>query len=95
MNSLVRTRIGNFKLDNSYTLDDISNKNYKLIDIMEAFPEIKRITVDNDLAFKVKNGVILDKFFDDDMVFITDKDNNLLALYKSINNKSRPYKMFI
>ena len=95
MNSLVRTRIGNFKLDNSYTLEDISNKNYKLIGIMEAFPNIKRITVDNDLAFKVKNGVILDKFFDDDMVFITDKDNNLLALYKNINNKSRPYKMFI
>ena len=95
MNNLVRTRIGNFTLDNSYSLDDIQNNNYKLLSITEAFPDIARVTVDNEMAFKVRNGVILDKFFDEDIAFILDNDNNILALYKNDNNKSRPYKMFI
>ena len=95
MNSLIRTKQGNFLLDDSYTLGDIENGEYKLINIMDAFLDIPRITVDDDMAFKIKNGVVLGKFFDGDMSFILDKDNNLLALYKNIDNKSRPYKMFV
>ena len=94
MNNLVRTRQGNFTIDNSYTLDDIDNDNYKLISILDAFPDIPLINVDKDLANKIKNGVILDSFFEGDMAFILDNDN-LIALYRNINNKSRPYKMFI
>lgn len=95
MNTLIRTRQGRFTLDDSYTLDDIENGNYKLLSIADAFNNIPRITVDNDIAFKVKNGVILDKLFDSNMAFIVDKDNNLLALYKNEDNKSRPYKVFV
>lgn len=95
MNSLVRTKQGGFSIDNCYSLDDIKNNRYKLIGIIDAFPHISTISVDNDTAKKVKNGVILDKFFDDDFAFIIDEDDNLLALYKNIDNKSRPYKMFV
>ena len=95
MNSLARTRVGNFSVDDSYTLDDINNSNYKFIGITDAFSNIKKIVLDDDMTFKIKNGVILDKFFDDDMAFILDKNENLLALYKNENNKCRPYKMFI
>ena len=95
MNNLVRTRIGNFNIDNSYSLDDIDNDNYKLMSIIDAFPNIRKITVNDDTVFKIRNGVILDKFFDEDTAFILDKSNNLLALYKNDNNKCRPYKMFI
>lgn len=95
MNKLVRTKVGNFDLENSYSLDDIKSGNFKLIDICSAFPSIKQIVVDDKIANKIKNGVILDKFFDSDIAFIIDKSNNLLALYKNDNNKSRPYKMFI
>lgn len=95
MNTLIRTRQGRFTLDDSYTLDDIENGNYKLLSIADAFNNIPRITVDNDIAFKVKNGVILDKLFDSNMAFIVDKDNDLLALYKNEDNKSRPYKVFV
>ena len=77
------------------TLDDIKNSNYQLINILEAFPNIKQIVVDNEMAKKVKNGMVLDKFFDDELAFILDNNNELLALYKNIDNKSRPYKMFI
>lgn len=95
MNSLVRTKQGNFDIKNSYTIDDIKNGNYKLISITDAFPDIPIIKVDDNIAFKIKNGVILDKFFDNAMAFIEDKDNNLLALYKLEDNKCRAYKMFL
>ena len=95
MNSLVRTKVGKFSIDNSYTINDIENENYHLIDITDALEDISTIVVDNDLAFKIKNGVILDKFFDSNMAFIKDKGNNLLAIYKNDGNKCRPYKMFI
>ena len=95
MNSLVRTKIGNFSIDDSYTLDDIEKDNYELVDIRSAFSQIKSVTVDDELTLKIRNGVILDKFFDDEMAFVVDKDNNLLALYRNDKNKSRPYKMFI
>ena len=94
MNSLVRTRQGIFCIDNSYTLDDIANDKYKLLSITEAFPDINVIKVSDDMAFKIKNGVILDRFFDDDIAFITDNNDNLLALYKNIDGMARPYKMF-
>ena len=95
MNNLVRTRIGNFDITNAYNFEDIAKGKYKLTSIIEAFSNIKRINVDDDMAFKIKNGVILDSFFKEKMAFILDKEDNLLALYKNDNNKSRPYKMFI
>ena len=95
MNSLVRTRQGCFKISDSYTLQDILNDNYKFMGITDAFPNIPIIKVDNQMAFKIKNGVVLDKFFDGDLAYILDEDNNLIALYKNVNEKSRSYKMFI
>ena len=94
MSSLVRTKQGIFDIANSYTLDDIKNNDYKIISITDAL-DIPIIKVDDDIAFKIKNGVILDKFFDTNMAFITDKEGTLLALYKLDNDKNRPYKMFI
>lgn len=95
MSSLIRTRVGYFSLDDSYTLDDIKNNKYELIDIIEAFPHIKHIVVDDSTAFKVSNGVILDNLFKEDVAFILDRNETLLALYRNENNKCRPYKMFI
>lgn len=94
MNNLVRTRVGNFKLNDCNSLDDIKEGKYKIISILDAFKNIPVIKVDDNIAFKVKNGVILENLFNSDMAFITDQYNNLLALYKKVDNKNRPYKMF-
>ncbi len=94
MSSLVRTKQGNFSIENSYSLDDINSNNYKLLNITDAF-DFPIIKVDDDMAFKIKNGVILDRFFDNDMAFIMDKDDNLLALYKLDNDKCKAYKVFL
>lgn len=95
MNSLVRTKVGNFTIDDSFTLDEISNNNFSLINIIDAFPNIPTIKVDRNTANKINNGVILDKFFDDKFAFIIDENENLIALYKNVEDKSRPYKMFV
>ena len=95
MKGLTRIRQGNFDIKNSYSINDIKNNNYKIIPINEACPNIPKVKVDKKVAFKVRNGVILDKFFENEMAFIYDDENNLLALYKNEENKCRSYKMFI
>lgn len=95
MNSLVRNTLGDFNINNSYTIEDIKNGKYKLISILEAFPNMKKVIVDDNLAFKIKNGVILDQFFEGDMAFILDKYNNLISIYENYNGKARVYKMFV
>ena len=95
MKGLTRIRQGNFDIKNSYSINDIKNNNYKIIPINEACPNIPKIKVNKEVAFKVRNGVILDKFFENEMAFIYDDENNLLALYKNEENKCRSYKMFI
>lgn len=95
MNSLIRTKQGIFKLEDAISIEDIRNGKFKLIDITNAFPDIEKIVVDDNMAFKIKNGVILDKFFDDNLAFIFDKNNKLIALYKNDDNKAKVYKMFM
>lgn len=94
MSGLVRTRVGNFKIDEAYSLDDIKSGNYKLISVMEAFPEIERIIVDKEMAFKIRNGVVLDSFFQGDRAFILDIEKNLIAIYRNDGDKARVDKMF-
>ena len=95
MNSLVRTRLGEFRMDDSYSLDDIKNGNFRIIPILDAIPNIKRIIVSDEMAFKIRNGVILEPFFEEKMAVILDKDENLIAIYENIDNKARVYKMFV
>ena len=87
MNSLVRTRVGNFTVDNSFTLEEISNNSFSLINIIDAFPNIPTIKVDEKMANKIKNGVILDRFFDDEFAFIIDENENLIEIQKEEENK--------
>lgn len=94
MNSLIRTRLGEFCINDAYSIEDIKNNNFKLISILDSFPNIKRIIVDDEMAFKIKNGVVMDSFFDGDRAFIIDTNNRLLAIYENFNDKSRVYKMF-
>ena len=95
MDELIRTRQGNFSIDDSYTLDDIKNDNYKMLSITEAFNTIPVLNVTDEIAFKVRNGVTLDFSIKDELTFISDKNGNLLALYKKKNDKYRPYKVFV
>ena len=94
MTELKRIKQGIFTIDNSYTLEDIKNNKYKLLPPQDIL-NIPIKQVNDDLAIKIKNGRVLPSFFKEDMVMITDKNNNLIAIYKHIDkNTVKPYKMF-
>lgn len=94
MTNLRRTKQGNFNIDNACTIKDIENNNYKILNPIKII-NLPKIKADDKLAFKIKNGQVLDKFFNEDKVMIIDKNNNLLAIYKQTNNnKVKPYKVF-
>ena len=94
MKELIRTKQGIFTIDDSFTLEDIENNNYKLLSIKEALPNIKVIKIDNELLKKVKNGMILDSFFEEELALLIDSNNKEIAIYKQDGTgKVKPYKM--
>lgn len=94
MKELTRTKQGIFTLDNSYTLEDIKNNKYKMLSIKEALPNIKITQIDDKLLEKVKNGQVLDSFFEEEISLLVDKNNKEIAIYKHIDKeKVKPYKM--
>ena len=94
MKNLIRTKQGPFVIEASYTLKDIEEDNYKLLTIREALPNIKVTLLKEPLLTKVKNGMVLDKFFEEDISLLIDKAGKEIAIYKTCgNNKVKPYKM--
>jgi tRNA pseudouridine55 synthase len=87
LSSLERTKQGVFTIDNSYTLEDISNNNYKLLDVTDIlkYPIIK-VNDDNRNLFINGNKVNLD--LKDNKYYIYD-DNKLIAIYEFINKEGR------
>ena len=96
MTSLVRTRQGDFSIEDSYSINDIESGNYKLIDLGTFFKDMYKVNVDDDLRKYVLNGAILDNKYGVDEVLFVDSDK-VLALYHVYdkdNSKIKPYKMF-
>lgn len=94
MKNLIRTRQGIFTLKDAYTLKDIEENNYKLLSIKECLPNIKTTIIEEPLLTKVKNGMVLDKFFEENMSLLLDKEGKEIAIYiASGDNKVKPYKM--
>lgn len=94
MKNLIRTRQGIFTLKDAYTLKDIEENNYKLLSIKECLPNIKTTVIEESLLTKVKNGMVLDKFFKENISLLLDKEGKEIAIYiASGDNKVKPYKM--
>lgn len=95
MIELERTKLGKFSLEDTYTIDDIRNCMYSMLSIEEVI-DLPRIVVDNSQEKKIRNGCVLDKFFDDEMAMIMNEDSKLIAIYQqSDDNKVKPYRMFL
>lgn len=96
MKELTRTKQGKFSIDESYTLNDIKNGNYKLLNIKDVI-DIEKVIVSDDMLFKINNGMILDKFFISDKALILDNSGNEIGIYKTYDkdsNKVKPDKIF-
>lgn len=89
MSNLKRTRQDAFNLCDAYSIDDIKNGNYKLLDIEDVF-DVYIEEVDGELYKKVRNGVLLKRVSDRPILF--KKDGVNVSLYvKSNNNIMRSF----
>ena len=90
MSKLIRTKQGKFKIEDTYTLEDIKNNKYEIIKIKDAL-DLETVKVDNNLKQKIINGQKLD--LDYDKVLFVDNEDNCLAIYKKENNELKVWKM--
>ena len=58
MSDLIRTKQGNFNIEESYTIEQIKNNDYKFIDIYNYLEEYEKIIMDDELKNKIDNGAI-------------------------------------
>lgn len=92
MTKLIRTKLGKFTIEESYTLEDIQNDNYKLLSL-EDLINLDIININEEMLFKIKNGQIID--YQTDKYILYKYNNQDIALYKPYqNNKIKPFIMF-
>ena len=84
MSNLTRTRQGIFDIENSYSLDEVRKGNYKLLLVKDVL-DIDKITVSDELKFKILNGNKVKGNYSD-MVLFLDEDGKELAIYKKDND---------
>lgn len=93
MTSLVRTRQGLFKIEDSNTLEDIKNDKYNIISIEEVFSTYKKVYLSEIEYKKISNGVILDNIYNSEYVLFYYKDK-LVSIYKKYEkSKLKPFIM--
>ena len=79
LEELTRTKVDNLLIENSYTLEDIKNNNFKLLKINDLL-NYKEVELSEKLEAKVLNGnKIKLKEKEDNILFI--KDNKEIAVY--------------
>lgn len=97
MSDLIRMKQGNFRLEDSYTLEEVKSDNYKLISIKDALAEYKFVKVNSFIENKVLNGRILENRYEDEKIVFINESNEVLAIYKVYekdNTKVKPIKVF-
>ena len=79
LEELTRTKVDNLLIENSYTLEDIKNNNFKLLKINDLL-NYKEVELNRDLEDKVLNGnkIKLDEK-EDNILFIKEKEK--IAVY--------------
>ena len=92
MSSLIRTKQGKFDIKDSYTLNDIKNNNYKLLDLQD-FLDYPIISLPDTLIKKVSNGGVIPNTFNiQDKVIFTYQDS-YIAIYEVKEKELKPYIM--
>lgn len=97
MSSLRRLKQGDFDINDSCTLEDIKNDNYKLLSITDVLKNKDSIIIDDELYKLVKDGRILDNKYNKDIITFV-YNNEVVAMYKTYDKdktKIKPFKMLI
>lgn len=94
MSKLIRTKQGDISIEESYTLEEIENGNYKILSPKEILKDIEEYPLDEDIYKKVTNGVKMQIASDAEFIKFTYKDT-LIALYHKDESFYRMYLKFI
>lgn len=92
MSNLKRTKQDKFSVFDAYTIKDIRNGNYKLLDIEDVI-DLDVVEVPDSLYDVVKNGGLIKKIGDKPILFR--RDGNNIALYMDYDRKKNTMKPFI
>lgn len=92
MSSLIRTKQGNFILEDSYSMDNIRNNNYELLSL-DKFLDYPVININKDEYFKISNGNKIDNIYDIKDKVIFKYHNKEVAIYEVDKEKLKPYVM--
>lgn len=93
MNSLIRTRQGEFKLEDAYSLDDIKNNNYQCLTIHDFLNYPSFEVPDKYLKTVLNGGVIPNNIGIKDKVILTHLNKDI-AIYEKFEENLKPYVMF-
>ncbi len=93
MEELNRTKQGKYLIEDSYTIEDIKNNNYKIISVLDSI-DIPKVEIDNkELLKRVLNGNKLEDVYNyNEFIFTYHQD--AIAIYKKDNSTVKPVKVF-
>ena len=92
MSSLIRTKQGNIDINICNSIEEIKDNNYALLPINYILKDYFEVKMDENLYFKIKNGVSIKNIYNKDLIKFT-YNNNIIALYKNVNNELKCYIM--
>ena len=91
MTKLLRTKQGKFRIEDSYTLEDIKNNNFKILGINDLF-NYPVIDIDDNLFKKIDNGVRIENTFNIEDKVMFRYNNKIICIYEKEDNYLKMYK---
>ncbi len=85
MQDLVRIREASFTLDKCYTLEEIEDNKYNIINIDEVLP-YDIVEIDTETLKKVKNGTMVNNVYNIENKVIFKYDNKVISIYEANDN---------
>ena len=95
MSNLIRTKQGEFNIEDCYTLEEIEAGNYKLLSNEEVLSNLETIDIEENQVIPVNNGAIINKSFKNEIACLRN-NNKIIAIYKTYekdNSLAKPYIM--
>ncbi len=98
MKNLLRTRQGNFVLEEAVPLENVSEETpfIKIEDALYRSGEYDIVVVNQELEFKIQNGAILPRNFSKEYAIMLNEQKELLAIYQKYEKDAtlmKPWKV--
>lgn len=96
MKELIRTKQGDFSIENSYTIEEVGKGNYEIINPVNYLKDYEIVKVDDFIANKILNGRVLENRYKTERIAFVDKNDNILGLYEPYfkdKTKVKPIKI--